>query len=140
MGLSDQTIVKKIIDLIDELKADLESSQGDLRRDEANAIDAHNNYLARMADEHAALTQKLANKKGEKATTENEIATEEGIIATQTEFKNQQENLLAILTKDCADKSFKYMDETAQRGEEIELCGEVRVIFTDMESKMTDYL
>jgi len=122
-NLSDQSIVSKIIDLIDELKADLQSSQGDLRTDENNAIDAHNNYVARMADEHDALTTKLANKKAEKETTENEIATEEGIVETQTAYKAQQENLLDLLTKNCAELSFIYMDESAQRAEEIELCG-----------------
>ena len=139
-NLSDQSIVTKIIDLINELKADLESSQGDLQYEEAAAIDAHLNYLDKMANELAALETKLANKQAEKAATEGEIATQEGIVATQTDYRANQQNLLDLLTQDCADKSFKYLDESAQRAEEIDLCGEVRVIFENLEEDMTQYL
>lgn len=139
-NLSDQSIVSKIIDLIDELKADLMASQGDLQMEEAAAIDAHANYLDKMADELAALETKLANKKLEKEQTENDIITQEGIVSTQTDYRANQENLLDILTRDCADKSFKYLEESAQRSEEIDLCGEVRVIFENMEENMSQYL
>ena len=43
-----------------------------------------------MADELAALETKLANKKLEKAETEAEIATQEGIVATQTDYRTNQ--------------------------------------------------
>ena len=58
--------------------------------EEAAAIEAHDNYLAKMADELASLETKLANKRLEKEQTENEIATQEGIVATQTEYRTNQ--------------------------------------------------
>jgi hypothetical protein len=112
-NLADQSIVNRIIDLIDELKNDLQSSRDSADADEVAAQKAYEDFMAAMEAAYIELNTRLDNLTADLAATNAEIERQNKIIVDQTIIRDDNIALMEALKNWCIEQSMIYMDETA---------------------------
>jgi hypothetical protein len=128
---ADQDAVQQIIDLLEDIKANLEASVSDEGNTNTVAIDDYDTLLAAM--EHTLNDLIVA-----KTTLEEEKIRLEGEIGTWEQHKATYEDDLAIATAEkdakivqCNEWSNKYINDTAKRTEELDIVAQCKDIFTN---------
>jgi hypothetical protein len=114
-NLADQSIVNRIIDLIDELMADLASSRTDADTDEAQAVENYNAFMEAALASFDQLNIDLENQEAELDRTQNQITVNEQIITDQTIIRDDNQKLLDELIAWCKVQAEIYLEETTKR-------------------------
>ena len=137
---ADQGAVEKIIDLLNEIKANLEASVADEDQGQVMAEADYNALKTSMEqtlfDLETAQTE-LTNKK---ADLEGQIATQEARLAENEEALRVATEALAAKTRQCDEWETKYNNDKAKRVEELDIVEQCRAIFTDESMQFSKFL
>merc|ERR1719440_916240 len=104
-------IVGILKNMRDTFKADLATARGA----EAKSLRAHEAYTATMEAEHSTMSDAHASKQDQLGSNDADLGSAKDSLAGAEETKADDEQFLATLTKQCADKTAQYEDlETAE--------------------------
>merc|ERR1712226_638398 len=114
-NLSDQTMVQKIIDMIDELKTDLEETLTQLSTDEAAEIENHENLISSLDAAYNDMGARLATAEVDLQAAQTEKLEQEGIVESTQTTIDDTSVLLEDHNKACGDEEAIYNEETESR-------------------------
>ena len=139
-NFSDQGMVQRIIDLIAELKADLEKTGHDLENAERQEVEDHEEVMRTLQESHDSMSSRLDNArieldnaKAAKESEEETVLNSQNTITTTTTLLNDH-------NQTCEDEANIYQSETAERNDELDIVAQVRVLFVDMETNTSQYV
>ena len=132
-NFSDQGMVQKIIDLIAELKADLEKTGHDLENAERQEAEDHEEVMRTLQESHVSMSDRLVNAEAELAAAQAAKETEEEAVINSQSTIETTTTLLNDHNQTCNDEAGIYESESTERNEELDIIAQVRVLFVDME-------
>ena len=137
---ADQGAVQKIIDLLLDIKANLEASVADEGQGQDMAQEDYDALKSAMETTLFDLTTAQTTLTNYKADLEGQIATQETRLAENQEAKRVAEEALAAKTRQCDEWETKYNNDKAKRAEELDIVGQCRDIFTGESMHFSKFL
>merc|ERR1719326_425465 len=107
-------IVGILKNMRDTFKADLATARGA----EAKSLRSHEAYTATMEAEHSTMSDAHASKQDQLGSNDGDLGSAKDNLESATQTKAEDEEFLAKLTKQCADKTTEYEDLKMVRANE----------------------
>jgi chromosome segregation ATPase len=139
-AFADQGTLSLVLQMIEELETDLQSSHAEADLAEASGQDTYDVYSAQLDAAYAELTEESAAVAREIASIDDEVAAKSASNETDDRRVAEFTQDLALIVERCQKLSSDYQEETTRRLEEQATCLDVRGLFLDLSSNMSEYL
>jgi hypothetical protein len=139
-NFANQETLAECIRLIEELRQELIDGQRDEKMWEDQAQSSHEAYIDSLDNEYQTMAEENSKVGLEIVETDEQIASREDEVQTQTSARDSSSASLTELEAWCSTVSSNFEVESADRSDELEILAAVRVIFVDLNSDMEDYM
>jgi hypothetical protein len=137
---ADQDAVQKIIDMLEDIKANLEASIADEGDTNTVAIEDYDELLAAMEHTLNDLLVAKAQLEEDELRLQAEIGAQETRLAQNTDELNAATAEKNAKIAQCAEWSTKYINDTKKRSDELDIVAQTKDIFVTQLGDMSDYL
>jgi predicted nucleic acid-binding Zn-ribbon protein len=137
---ADQALVKRIIDLLEQIKQALKDSQKDDAETEEKAAAEYADYNKMLQDEIDSTKQRLNEQESKETQLQEQIETEEDNLAAAETKKETYSKLLDEQVAQCDNWKATYQTNTDNRSDELDVIDQVIKIVDERIVTMEGYL